>query len=161
MGHLAGEYFKVSAGIDVTHVPYKGSAASTMAVVSGEVSYAIDTLFIQSQHIKAGSIKPLVSFGPRRLESMPELPAMTERYPGFTAFSWLGFMGPAGLPEEIVLKWSGEVSRIAQMPEVKERLAQLGVESVGGSSKQFADFAQAEITKWIKVVGEAKIPKEN
>ena len=161
MGHLSGEYFKASAGIDVTHVPYKGSAASTMAVVSGEVSYAIDTLFIQSQHIKAGAIKPLVSFGPKRLESMPNMPAMIEKYPGFTAFSWLGFMGPAGLPQEIVLKWSTEVSKIANLPEVKERLAQLGVDAVGGSSQQFADFAQAEITKWTKVVNEAKIPKEN
>ena len=161
MGHLSGEYFKVSAGIDVTHVPYKGSAASTMAVVGGEVSYAIDTLFIQSQHIKAGSIRPLVSFGPKRLESMPNMPAMVEKYSGFTAFSWLGFMGPAGLPPEIVLKWSTEVSKIANTPEVKERLAQLGIEAVGGTSQQFADFAQAEINKWTKVVGEAKIPKEN
>jgi tripartite-type tricarboxylate transporter receptor subunit TctC len=161
MGHLSGEYFKVSAGIDVTHVPYKGSAASTMALVSGEVSYAIDTLFIQSQHIKAGSIKPLVSFGPKRLESMPNMPTMVETYPGFTAFSWLGFMGPAGLPPEIVSKWSTEVSKIANTPEVKERLAQLGIDAVGGTSQQFADFAQAEITKWTKVVGDAKIPKEN
>jgi tripartite-type tricarboxylate transporter receptor subunit TctC len=92
---------------------------------------------------------------------MPNMPAMVETYPGFTAFSWLGFMGPAGLPPEIVSKWSTEVSKIANTPEVKERLAQLGIDAVGGTSQQFADFAQAEITKWTKVVGDAKIPKEN
>ena len=160
MGHLSGEYFKSVAGIEVVHVPYKGSGAATMAVVSGEVAFAIDTVFIQAPHQKTGSIKPLVSVGMKRLESNPTVPTMSETFPGFTAFSWLGFMGPAGLPDEIVSKWVNEVSRIAKMSEVKDRLAQLGVDAVGGSSEQFANFAATEIAKWKKVVSEAKIEIE-
>ncbi len=159
IAHLAGEYFKSEAGFEATHVPYKGSSAAVTAVASAEVSYTIDTVFTETPMIKAGLIKPLATIGPKRLESMPQLPTIAETFPGFTAFSWMGFMGPAGVPADIVKKWSTEITRIAEMPDVKEKLGNLGAEPVGGSAEQFEAFAKVELIKWNKVVTDAKIEK--
>ena len=159
IAHLAGEYFKAEAGFEATHVPYKGSSAAVTAVASAEVTYTIDTIFTQTPMFKSGLIKPLASIGPKRLGSMPQLPTIAETFPGFTAFSWMGFMGPAGVPPEIVQKWSAEITRIAAMPDVKEKLGNLGAEPVGGSAEQFEAFAKAELVKWNKVVTDAKIEK--
>jgi tripartite-type tricarboxylate transporter receptor subunit TctC len=159
IAHLAGEYFKSEAGFEATHVPYKGSSAAVTAVASAEVSFTIDTVFTETPMIKAGLIKPLATIGPKRLESTPQLPTIAETFPGFTAFSWMGFMGPAGVPADIVKKWAIEITRIAEMQDVKEKLGNLGAEPVGGSAEQFEAFAKAELIKWNKVVTDAKIEK--
>jgi len=93
------------------------------------------------------------------MEPMPDLPTVGETFPGFTAFSWMGFMGPAGMSPEIVEKWSTEVRRIASLPDVKERLAAAGVEAGGTTPAEFLDFVQGEISKWNKVVADANIAK--
>ena len=157
--HLTAEYFRASAGIDLTHVPYKGSSAAVTAVVSGEVDLTFDTYFTSQPFIKADRINALASAGPKRMESMPELPTIGETFPGFTAFSWLGFMGPANMSPEIVEKWSHEVRRIANLPDVKERLAAAGVEAGGTSPAEFVSFVQTEIDKWNKVAADGNIAK--
>jgi tripartite-type tricarboxylate transporter receptor subunit TctC len=157
--HLAGEFFKASAGVNLVHVPYKGSSAAVTAVVSGEADLTFDTYFTEQPFIKAGRINALASAGPSRLESMPQLPTIGESFPGFTAFSWMGFMGPANMPADIVAKWSKEVQRIAALPDVKEKLAASGVEAGGSTPEEFVQFVTAEINKWTKVVSEGKIPK--
>lgn len=157
--HLAGEFFRAAAGVNVVHVPYKGSAAAVAAVMTGEADYTFDTLFTEQPFIKAGRITALASAGPTRLESMPGLPTVGETFPGFTAFSWMGFMGPANMPPQLVTKWSEEITRIAKMPDVKERLATSGVEANGSTPDQFTKFVNAEIAKWKKVVADANIPK--
>lgn len=157
--HLAGEFFKSAAGVDLVHVPYKGSSAAVTAVVAGEADVTFDTLFTQRPFIESGRMRPLASAGPARLASMPQLPTIGERFPGFTAFSWLGFMGPAGLPADIIAKWSAEIQRIAQLPEVREKLAASGVEAGGSSPQEFRAFVAGEIDKWTKVVRDGRIPQ--
>ena len=157
--HLTAEYFKASAGVDMVHVPYKGSSAAVTAVVSGEADVSFDTYFTSQPFIKADRIDVLASAGPARMVSMPDLPTLAEMFPGFTAFSWLGFMGPAGMPPEIVEKWSAEVQRIAALPDVKERLGAAGVEAGGTTPDEFVNFVRAEIAKWTKVVADGNIPK--
>jgi len=159
MIHLAGEYFKSRARIDVTHVPYKGSSASTTAVMTGESSFTIDTLFLQQQLIKAGKVHAIATTSPTRIEAMPNLPSVAETFPDFAVGGWMGFMGPANMPQPLVAKWSEEVARIARLPDVKERLSASGVVAVGGTSAEFSKIAADDIARWQKVVGEAKIPK--
>lgn len=157
--HLAGEFFRASANIDIVHVPYKGSSAAVTAVVAGEADLTFDTYFTSQPFIKADRLAALASAGPRRMVSMPELPTIGETFPGFTAFSWLGFMGPANMPPEIVDKWSQEIRRIADLPDVKERLAAAGTEAAGTTPAEFVSFVESEITKWKKVVADGKIPQ--
>lgn len=159
MIHLAGEYFNSRAGINVTHVPYKGSSASTTAVMTGEASFTIDTLFLQMPLIKAGKVDVIATTSPARIEAMPNLPSVAEVFPDFGVGGWMGFMGPANMAPQLVAKWSEEVARIARLPEVKERLSATGVVAVGGTSAQFTKIAAEDIAKWQKVVEEAKIPK--
>lgn len=159
MIHLAGEYFKSRTKIDVTHVPYKGSSASTTAVMTGEASFTIDTLFLQMPLIKAGKVSVIATTSPSRIEAMPNLPSVAETFPDFAVGGWMGFMGPANLPPQIVAKWADEVARIAKMPDVRERLSASGVVAVGGTPAQFTKIAADDITRWQKVVEDAKIPK--
>ncbi|MFA7669905.1 MAG: tripartite tricarboxylate transporter substrate binding protein [Burkholderiaceae bacterium] len=157
--HLAAAFFEASADVDMVHVPYKGSSAAVTAVVSGEAHLTFDTYFTSQPFIKSDRVNVLASAGPKRMESMPNLPTVGETFPGFTAFSWMGFMGPAGMSPEIVEKWSTEVRRIASLPDVKERLAAAGVEAGGTTPAEFLDFVQGEISKWNKVVADANIAK--
>jgi tripartite-type tricarboxylate transporter receptor subunit TctC len=159
MIHLAGEYFKSRTKIDVTHVPYKGSSASTTAVMTGEASFTIDTLFLQMPLIKAGKLKVIGTTSAARLDAMPDLPAVAETFPEFSVGGWMGFMGPANLPPQITAKWAEEVARIAKMPDVQERLRATGVVPVGGTPAQFTRIASDDVAKWQKVVEEARIPK--
>ena len=157
--HLAAEYFCAAAGINAVHVPYKGSAAAVLAVMTGEANFTFDTLFTEQPFIKDNRLRALASAGPTRLASMPALPTVAETFPGFSAFSWLGFMGPAGMPPAVIAKWSTEIIRIAKLPDVKARLLSSGVEAHGTTPERFAAFVQEEIVKWQKVATDAKIPK--
>jgi tripartite-type tricarboxylate transporter receptor subunit TctC len=159
MIHLAGEYFKSRTKVDVTHVPYKGSSASVTAVMTGEASFTIDTLFLQQPLIKAGKVKAIATTSASRIEAMPNLPSVAETYPDFAVGGWMGFIGPAGMPPALVAKWQDEVARIAKLPEVRERLSATGVVAVGGTSAQFTKIATDDIARWQKVVEEANIPK--
>lgn len=157
--HLVGEFFRNAADVNIIHVPYKGSSAAVMAVVSGEADITFDTYFTERPFIKAGRLTPLASAGPKRMESTPQLPTIDETYPGFTAFSWMGFIGPANMPTNIVTMWSDEIQKISQMPDVKEKLAAAGVEASGSTPAEFVSSVEAEISKWNKVVNSSNIPK--
>jgi tripartite-type tricarboxylate transporter receptor subunit TctC len=157
--HLASEYFKARGNIDVMHVPYKGSSASTTAVMTGESSFTIDTFIMQMPLIKAGKVQALATTSPARMEAMPNLPTVAETIPNFNSDGWLGFAGPPGMPPQIVNKIADEVGRIAKLPDVKERLAAQGVIPVGGTAAQFLKVVTEDLAKWQKVVDDAKIPK--
>ena len=159
INHLAGELFKSMVGIDVVHVPYKGSGPAVTAVMTGEVTFIFDTVFTQLPQIKAGRLKAIASAGANRIDVLPGVAAVNETYPGFSASSWIGFMGPAHMPPEVVAKWANEIARVAQMPDVKELLASKGVQAIGGSPGEFSRFLDAEIVKWQKVVDDSQIEK--
>jgi len=156
--HLGGELFKSLAGVDMVHVPYKGSGPSVMAGVAGEVDLTFDSVFLMDPQVKAGKLKYIAVASEKRLKSLPEVPAIGEKYPGYFVTSWVGFMGPAGIPADITAAWAKEIARVAALPDVSDKLAALGVESVSSTPQQFSTFVESEIRKWEKVVQDAHIP---
>lgn len=156
--HLGGELFKSLAGVDMVHVPYKGSGPSVMAGVAGEVDLTFDSVFLMGPQVQVGKLKYIAVASAKRLKSLPEVPAIGEKYPGYFVTSWVGFMGPAGIPRDIADAWAKEIARVAALPDVSERLASLGVESVSSTPREFSTFVESEIRKWEKVVHDAQIP---
>ena len=156
--NLAGELFKSMAGVDMVHVPYKGSGPSVMSVVAGETSVTIETVFLLMPQVKAGKLRALGATGTKRTPLVPNLPTVSESgLPGYDVGGWVGLLAPAGTPREVVQKWQREIARIMQLPEIREQQLAQGLEPVGSTSEYFGDFIKTEIAKWAKVVKQAGI----
>jgi len=156
--HLAGELFKSVAGVNMVHVPYKGSGPSMMSVVSGETSVTFDSVFLLTPQVKAGKLRALAATGMKHTPLVPNLPTASESgLPGFDVGGWVGFLAPAATPREIIQKWHREVARIVQLPEVRDRQISQGLEPVGSTPEYFAELIKSEIAKWGKVVKQAGI----
>jgi tripartite-type tricarboxylate transporter receptor subunit TctC len=156
--HLAGELFKSVAGVDMVHVPYKGSGPSMMSVVSGETSVTFDSVFLLTPQVKAGKLRALAAAGMKRASLAPGMPTISESgLPDYEVSGWVGFLAPAGTPQEVVQKWNQQVSRILQAPEFRERQISQGLEPVGSTPEYFAELIKTEISKWGKVVKQAGI----
>src|SRR2546427_1784204 len=154
---VASEMFKQMTGTEVRHIPYKGSAASITAVIAGDVQMTIvDTPPLVPQ-IKAGRVKPLGVTSAKRSASMPEVPALAETVPGYEMILWIGVFAPAGTPGEVASKLNAEVVRIVRLPEVRETLDAMGVEPIGNTSAQMAEWIRREIAKYGPVVKAANI----
>jgi len=159
--HLAIEMFKLSAKVDVLHVPYKGSGQMIPDLIANQVNYSFDTMTAITPHVKAGKVQPIATTRLKRSGAYPNLPTVAELgYPGFDVSTWYGLMGPAGMPRDVVVKLNREVNRIMALPEVKEKLDQAGAEDGGGTPEQFADFVRDEIAKFTKIVKEAGVKLE-
>ena len=151
--HLAGELFNMSAGTDITHVPYKGSAPASNELIGGHISAAFPGIAIVLPHSKAGRMRPLAITSLKRSKQMPELPTMAESgLKGFEVMSWYGLLAPSGTPPEIVQKLNAEVNRSLQEPDATDRLASLGAEPASTTPQEFGEFIRNEIAKWAKVV---------
>jgi tripartite-type tricarboxylate transporter receptor subunit TctC len=151
--HLSGELFKTMAGVDITHIPYKGSAPAQAALLGGEVSLMFNSTPTTLPHVKTGKLRGLAVTGLRRSPEAPELPTVAESgVPGYEVIGWYGVLAPAGTPKQIVSKINGELEKILQIPAIKTRFRDLGVETDGGSPEQFGEFIKKEVTKWAKVV---------
>jgi tripartite-type tricarboxylate transporter receptor subunit TctC len=154
--HLSGELFKTAAGVEMTHVPYKGSAPAVTDLLGGQVQLMFDNMPSALPHVKAGKLKALGVTTAKRFPAAPDIPTIAEAgVPGYEASSWFGVLAPAGTPKEIVNKLSSEIAKILQTPEIKERLLSQGAEPVGNTPDQFAAFIKAETAKWAKVVKES------
>jgi len=154
--HLSGELFKTMAGVDLVHIPYKGSAPGMTALLGGEVSLMFNSTPTTLPHVKTGKLRGLAVTGGKRSPEAPELPTVAEAgVPGFEVTGWYGVLAPAATPKEIVVKLNSELAKILQLPDIKERLKELGVEAGGGTPEQFGDFIKKEIAKWAKVVKES------
>jgi tripartite-type tricarboxylate transporter receptor subunit TctC len=152
-GHLAGELFKVDTGTDITHVPYKGGAPATQALLAGDTQFMFDNLANAMPHVKAGKLKALAVTTAERSKLAPELPTMAEAgLPGFDISTWFGLFAPAGTPKEIVAKWNAEVTKILKSPEMRERLIAQGAEPAPTTPEQFAAFVKSEIPKYAKII---------
>jgi tripartite-type tricarboxylate transporter receptor subunit TctC len=158
---VATEMFKQMTGVDVRHIPYKGSAASITAVIAGDVQMTIvDTLPVVPQ-IKAGKVRALAVTSAKRAGSMPDLPTVAESgAPGYEMALWIGVFAPAGTPREIADKLNAEVVRIVNLPDIHEKLAGMGVEPLGNSSEQMAEWIRREIAKYGPVVKAGNIRVE-
>ena len=151
--HLAGELFKTLTGIDMVHIPYKGAAPALVDLLGGQVSLAFVSLPAALPHIKAGKLTALGVSGPQRSAVAPEVPTIAESgLPGYELENWYGVLSPARTPREIVTKLNGEIVKILQTQDVKERLNGQGFEIRTSTPEQFAAYLKSEIVKWAKIV---------
>lgn len=154
--HLAGELFKSTAGVDLVHVPYKGSPPALTDLIGGRVEIFFVGLPPGLPFAKEGKAKALAVTSTKRAPLLPNVPTMEEAgVLPFEAISWSGILAPAGTPKDIVAKLNGEFNRILKLPDVHDRLADLGFNATPSTPEQFDAFLKAEITKWAKVVKES------
>jgi len=147
--HLSGELLKSMAGIDMVHIPYKGSAAALTDVVAGNVSMMFVDILSALPHVKSGRLKVIAATGLTRPQAASEYPTLHESgLPGFNGNSWLGLAAPAGTPKDIVAKLSATVAKILATPEVRESFLSRGVEPVGSTPEQYTAFIESEIQRW-------------
>ena len=153
MPHLSGELFKVKAGIEMTHIPYKGSAAVTTAVLAGEVPIMFSNLISTMPQVQAGRFRALGVTGPARIAAAPHIPTIAESgLPGFEVVGWYGFMAPANTPADIINRLNAQTVRAIQSPEVLKRFASEGIDAVGSTPDAFAKVIRDDIVKWAEVV---------
>ena len=152
--HLTGELFRSRFGLDLVHVPYKGTAPAVTDLIGGQVSMTIDGLTVQLPHIRAGKLKALAAASAKRIATLPDVPTFAELgYPELQVSLWYSLFAPAGTPRSIVAALNAEVARMLTVPEVRQRLAELAVEpGDGGSPEQFGAYVQSEIKRWGQVV---------
>ena len=154
--HLSGELFKSMAGLQITHIPYKGSGPMQIDLISGQVNMSFDNLSAAMAQIKGGKLKALAVTGKQRSPMLPDVPTVAESgLPGYEAISWNGVFAPAGTPKEIVDKLAREIDAILKTPETRKFFAEQGGEVGGGTPDQLAAFVRAETAKWSKVVKES------
>ncbi|HVN34232.1 MAG TPA: tripartite tricarboxylate transporter substrate binding protein [Casimicrobiaceae bacterium] len=152
-GHLAGELFKVDTGTDSTHVPYKGGAPATQALLAGDTQFMFDNLANAMPQVKAGKLKALAVTTAERSKLAPELPTMAEAgLAGFDISTWFGLFAPAGTPQDVIAKWNAEVAKILNSPEMREKLIAQGAEPSPDTPEQFAAFVKSEIAKYAKII---------
>jgi tripartite-type tricarboxylate transporter receptor subunit TctC len=151
-GHLGGELFKFMTGIDIVHVPYKGSPQAINDLMAGNIQVMFDNVPSIGPHVKAGRVRGLGVSAPKRAAQFPDLPTIAEAVPGYETNSWGGVIGPAKLPKEIVSRLTDEIRKALASPLVVERYRQLDTEPVGGGPQSFLDLVRKETPKWAEVV---------
>jgi tripartite-type tricarboxylate transporter receptor subunit TctC len=155
--HIGAEIFKRAAGIDILHIPYKGNAPMTLAVVSGEVSMVFDSLTGPLPNIRAGKLRALGYTGAKRSSQLPEVPTATESGVPVVYEAWNGMLAPAGTPPEAIAWLNREIAKAVASPDVRERLSALGYDPVTNSSEQFAAMIAADLERFGKIIREAGI----
>lgn len=159
--HLNAELFKMLAGIDVQHIPYKGTALATPDLASGQISMMFDSLASVMPNIRSGRAKPLAVNAHGRSPLLPDVPTFAEAgMPAFDRYTWFGMFAPAGTPREIVAKVHGDVAALLHAPELLERFASVGAEPVGGTQEQFTARILADTAKWAQVIRTARVKIE-
>jgi len=159
--HLEMELLQVMTGIQMIHVPYKGSAPSVIGLMGGEVNMIFSSVPAALAQIKSGRMKALAVSTLQRSSALPDVPTLNESgLPGYDAASWYGLFAPAGTPKKILAALSGEVVKIMRLPAVRERFAGDGFEPAGQGPAEFAKFLREEIAKWARVVKTADIKPE-
>jgi tripartite-type tricarboxylate transporter receptor subunit TctC len=156
--HLTAELFKsMAGGLQITHVPYKGTSPALAALVAGEVDMMCDNLGVSLPHVRAGRIRALAVASAKRVASLPEVPALAESLPGFEAVAWFGIVGPPGTAAAIAEKVSAGVAEALRDAKVQARLAALSAEPMGLSPAQTAQYMQEETERWAAVIRTAHV----
>jgi tripartite-type tricarboxylate transporter receptor subunit TctC len=158
--HVAGELFKMMAGVDLTHVPYRGEAVALPDLLSGQVQAMFGVLPASLGYIRAGKLRALAVTTAKRQRVLPDVPAVDEFLPGYEASGWYGIVVPKGTPPEIVEKLNKEINAALADAKLKERLADLGCAVFAGSPADFGKFIVDETEKWAKVIRAAGIKAE-
>jgi|KBSMisStaDraftv2_1062788.scaffolds.fasta_scaffold02822_11 tripartite-type tricarboxylate transporter receptor subunit TctC len=156
--HLSMELFKSMTGIQMVHIPYKGSAGVLADLIGGQIVATMDNMPPYLPQVKAGKIRALAVSPAKRSAAAPDIPTVAESgVPGYDSGAWFGLVAPAHTPKDVVNKLSRETARILQLADVRARLTDLGAEPVGGTPEQFAAHIKSEIAKWAKVIKEANV----
>jgi tripartite-type tricarboxylate transporter receptor subunit TctC len=151
--HMAGELFKALAGVDIVHVPYKGSSGARTDILGGQVQMMFDAITTMAPNVRAGKLKALGTSGKTRSTVLPEVPTIAEAgVPGYEAVIWLGMMAPAGTPKPIIDRLNREITRVANTPEMKHAWATQGAVPMSMTPDEFAAYLRADIEKWAHVV---------
>lgn len=159
--HLTTELFKQTAGVDMVHVPFKGTAPAMQAAMANDIQILVDTPSSLMPQVRAGKLRALGMFSEKRLLAYPDVPTLAEAGgPALESSTWVLFMAPGATPREIVNHLALEASKAVKDPNVQERLAQTGIEPVGSTPEQAKRFLEAEIAKWAKVIAAAGVKAE-
>ena len=158
--HLSAELFKRTAGIDITHVPYKGIPPAITDVIGGRVTMLFTTTISAAPHIKGGKVKALAITSAKRLDALPDVPTIGETLKGYQAEAFQGMVAPAGVPRAIVEKLAHAVAAIVRDPEIAKTFVASGAIAVGSTPAEFGAFLKAEMAKWGKVIKDAGIKLE-
>jgi tripartite-type tricarboxylate transporter receptor subunit TctC len=151
--HMAGELFKAMAGVDIVHIPYKGSSGARTDVLGGQVDMMFDAVTTMSEHARAGTVKAIATTGNARSPVLPNVPTMSEGgVPGYEAVIWLGIMAPKGTPPAVVAKLNAEITRIANRPEVRAEWAKQGAAPMAMTPEEFARYTADDVAKWERIV---------
>ena len=159
-GHLAGELLKNLAGINLVHVSYKGGPQATADLIGGQIQLQFDVIATSLPYIKAGKTRALAVSSVKRSTILPDMPTIAETVPGFNMVGWQGFLVPAGTPGEIIQRLHREIVAVFALPDVRQRMFDLGYETVGSSPQEFADFMRADTAQFAKIISGAGIRPE-
>ena len=156
--HMSGELFKLMSGVDLLHVPYKGSGQAMPDVISGRVSMMFENMPGAVSYINGGKLRILAVTGSTRSAAMPQVPTVAESgVPGYDSLSWSGIAVAAGTPREVIARLNREINAILTAPEMRQKLAEQGADAVGGTPEAFAEHIRTEREKWARVIRNANI----
>ncbi|WP_151446986.1 tripartite tricarboxylate transporter substrate binding protein [Lacisediminimonas profundi] len=156
--HLTCELFKLRAGVEALHVPYKGSGPMLVDLMGGQINYSFDTMTAATPHVKGGKVIALAQTRTKRSKAYPNVLTMDEQgFPGFESTTWYGLVGQAKMPAATIKRINDDVNRIMAMPDVMAKMEQYGAEDGGGSPEKFGEFMHNERIKWAKVIKDAKV----
>ena len=154
-GHLAGELYKLMAGVKAEHIPYKGAGPAMADLIAGQYHFNFSGLQGSQVQVRAGRLRGIAVTTPKRLAASPDIPAMAEALPGFEVVGWYGVIGPASMPAPLVSRLHDELVKILNQSDVKSRIESDGSEPVGSSPEEFRRFMRADMDKWAKLVKES------
>src|SRR5262245_5917749 len=155
--HLATELFDLMAGTKMTHIPYKGTGPALNDLIGGQIQVMFAAMPSAIPQVKGGRLRAIGVTTLKRVEALPDAPAIAEMVPGYEAVTWYGMLGPKGLPKNVVARWNREVARILQADEMKSRMALEAIEGAGGPPEEFLNVIRRDVEKWTKVVKAARI----
>ena len=156
VAHLTAESLQKVAGIQLTHIPYKGAAQGATDVISGQVQLYMSSVPTLLGHIKSGKMRPLAVTSPQRVNDLPQVPTVAELgYKNFESVTWFGILGPAKLPADIVAKLNADINKALKDPELRKKLEDQGADVSGGTSEQFSQLIRDDIVRWGRIVKES------
>ncbi len=159
--HLAGELFKRMGGVEIVNIPYKGGGPAVIDLIAGQVQIYFSTIPAALQQVKAGKLRALAVTSSKRVPELPDMPTVSESgLPGFEVVGWFGLFAPAGTPQAVIIRLNGEIKKILNAPESRERLSGHGLIPGGGTPQELGQFLQAEIAKWGQLIKETGIRAE-
>jgi tripartite-type tricarboxylate transporter receptor subunit TctC len=155
--HMSGELFKMMAGIDMVHVPYRGTAPAHTDLLAGQVQVMFSPMPTAIEFIRAAKVRALATTGPTRSELLPDIPAIGEFLPGYEATNWYGLMAPGNTPADVIERLNKEVNAGLREPKFNGRLTEIGGSILGGSPEDFASLNSEETERWARVIRAGKI----